>query len=262
MWEMKGYALSTRCIALVPGTERSALDSFSGLIRLLGRDYDVLPIDFKSNGGLSPNEQLDNYTNQIEDKLAEICGQFDEIDVIGYSLGSLIAMQLAGRGNIEIGSLILLGAWLSPSAVQIDRHELWLKLFQIDPVLAGELSRGTQYSALYRKYIGQQQLVPNLPLFVPTAETLERVLVNRYIDVSGSATAIRARTLVINGSGDQKVPTFCGYEVLGAIGQCQLAMLDSGHALLAERLGQVYGLIVDFIEKRLPARTEIEMPRV
>lgn len=249
-------------ILLIPGTESPAELTFAGLGPVLQRDYAVHMVDFSSKSGYDPNSQLDNYTKQVERELERIDTQGGRLHILGYSLGSLIALRAAARAIRPIDSLVLLGSWMKSSRPQRDRHDFWLELFESDPRLAGEFSHLLQYSSDYLNLISEQQTPARFAALVPTSETLHRVLVNKLADNANAAAEAKCRTLIINGTADQKVPQHCGYDLLGAIENSQLALVSSGHALLKERLGEVYGLTKDFIDRTLPDISVIHSPEV
>lgn len=239
-------------ILLIPGTESPAEVAFSGLKPLLERDYTVHLGDFSSKSNIDPDSQLELYVGQVKAIINDSIPEGERLHVLGYSLGSLIAVRLAAQSDGRVDSLVLLGAWLRPSQPQRARHELWLKLFDREPILAGEFSHLLQYSSEYLNLVHEQQTPVKLTASVPTDEIRHRVNVNLETDNSDPASRVRCRTLIINGIADQKVPQYCGFELLGVMKPSQLALVKAGHSLLTERLGEVYGLVNDFVNQTLP----------
>lgn len=247
-------------VLLIPGTESRAGTTFSGLDPVLARDFTVHTVDFTSKSGYDANAQLDNYAGQVEKRIEQIDRAGGRLHIVGYSLGSLIALRVAARKVGPIDSLVLLGSWLRPSAPQCARHDLWIELFEASPRLAGEFSHLLQFSPEYLNLASEQQTQTKFAASLPTCETLHRVLVNKLADNTEAAAQNDCRTLIINGTADQKVPIHCGYDLLGAIQHSQLALIKSGHALLRERLGEVYGYVKDFIDGTLPDTSVLHSP--
>ncbi|NLS10705.1 alpha/beta fold hydrolase [Nesterenkonia sp. MY13] len=235
--------MTSRTIVLVPGTEGSAEESFSGLKPLLERDHSVHLFDFTSPDGLEPEQTLAAYVEQLHQLLDSL--DENKVDLLGYSLGAHIALHAANHDSVE--SLCLLGGWLRTDALQRERHDLWLELYDHDPQFAGRLSHLMQFSPKYRAFLSQQQTAVTLTPLVPHEEIRRRVEVNRVLDSTAAASGTTVPTLVITGTEDQKVPVSHGRELYGTLPSSSLVEINSGHAMLRERLGQVYGAYSDFL---------------
>lgn len=230
---------------LVPGTEGAAQESFAGLQPLLARDHDVRLFDFHSEVGLTPEEHFARYVQQLHTTI-EAAGP-RPVQLLGYSLGAHIVLHAAAQ-NSKVQSLCLVGGWLKTDHLQRERHELWLRLYDEQPELAGRLSNLLQYSPTYRSFLAEQQTASTLVPSVPTEETRRRVAVNRILDSTEAAQRVRAPTLLLAGTADVKVPTGRSLELYGALPNATLVHVNSGHAILRERLGQVYGAYDDFLQ--------------
>lgn len=232
-------------IILVPGTEGSAQESFGGLQPLLARDYAVRLFDFSSDGELSPEEHFAGYVRQLQ-ALIQDSGP-GPVHLVGYSLGAHIALKAAAE-NRQVKSLCLVGGWLKTDHFQRERHELWLRLYDEQPELAGRLSHLLQYSPTYRSFLAEQQTAAALLPTLPTEEVRRRVAVNRILDSTEAAKALQIPVLLVAGNADMKVPTGLTLELYGALKEATLVRTNSGHAILRERLGQVYGAYEDFLQ--------------
>lgn len=231
-------------VILVPGTEGASQDSFAGLQPLLARDYDVRLFDFHS-AGATPQARLDGYVDQ----LLKIIGEAGErrIHLLGYSLGAHIALRAAAE-SATVTSLCLVGGWLKTDSFQRERHELWLRLYDEQPELAGRLSLLLQFSPTYRQFLAQQQTATALVPGIPNEEIRQRVTVNNILDSTDAARRVDVPTLIISGTADMKVPTGQAMELYGAIKGATVVQTNSGHAILRERLGEVYGSYDDFLQ--------------
>lgn len=238
--------MTNNSIILIPGTEGSADESFIGLMPLLARDHDVVPFNFRSGLGQDPHEVFNGYVDQLQDTIDSIpAGQ--RVHLLGYSLGAHIALQATAE-NRRVESLCLVGGWLKTDSLQRERHDLWLQLYDVQPALAGRLSHLFQFSPTYRSFLSQQQTVTQLDPRIPNEETRQRVLVNRALDGTTAASQVDVPTLIISGTEDLKAPVHHAHQLLGAITAADLLQVNSGHAILQERLGQVYGAYADFLE--------------
>lgn len=231
-------------VILVPGTEGASQDSFAGLQPLLARDYDVRLFDFHSVGE-SPQAHLDGFVEQLHETIREAGDQ--PVHLLGYSLGAHIALQTAAA-NSHVKSLCLVGGWLKTDSFQRERHELWLRLYEEQPELAGRLSLLLQFSPTYRQFLAQQQTATALVPSTPNEEIRQRVTVNNILDSTKAAQSIDIPALIISGTADMKVPTGPAMELYGAIRGATVVQTNSGHAILRERLGEVYGAYDDFLQ--------------
>lgn len=241
-------------VILVPGTESAAEVTFSGLKPLLERDYKVLTFDFESADGQGPEQHFQGYTEQLSSLIDQ--HRDESIHLLGYSLGAHIALNVAAQ-NEHVASLCLVSGWLRTDSFQRERHDLWLRLYEQDPDLAGRLSHLVQYSSTYRAFLAEQQTAVQLTQAMPNEETRRRVEVNRLLDNTEAAKRVEIPTLLISGSSDFKVPKGHTAELYGALRNSTLVQTTGGHALLRERLGQVYGSYHDFLQGKLQAEEVI-----
>lgn len=237
-------------LLLVPGTESTAEVTFSGLKPLLTRDFDVSLFDFHSDGTKAPVERFTDYVDQLSEVIRACRDR--PVHLLGYSLGAHIALATAARNMDNIKSLCLVAGWLRTDSLQRERHDLWLSLYDTDPDLAGRLSHLVQYSPTYRNFLAEQQTVAPLTHAIPNEEIRRRVEVNRVLNGTDAARNIDIPTLIISGTSDFKVPTGSTFELYGSLSQASLVQTTSGHAVLRERLGQVYGNYYDFLKGKLP----------
>lgn len=232
-------------IVLIPGTEGAAHESFVGLQPLLARDYDVQLFDFRSDEDQTAERNFKGYVQQLQRVIADTGD--GPVHLLGYSLGAHIALH-AAADSYRVASLCLVGGWLKTDAFQRERHDLWLRLYDEQPELAGRLSNLLQFSPTYRSFLAEQQTAASLVPAVPTQETRRRVGVNRILDSTEAAKLIEIPTLLIAGTADMKVPVARSIELYGALKNSTLIRANSGHAILRERLGLVYGAYADFLQ--------------
>jgi pimeloyl-ACP methyl ester carboxylesterase len=237
--------MKNELVVLVPGTESAAQAAFSGLGPLLARDYEVRLFDYRSELSLDPAQNLAGYIEQLLAFIRD-CGD-RPVHLLGYSLGAHIALSTAAAGR-PVASLCMVAGWLQTDAMQRERHDLWLDLFERDPALAGRLSHLLQYSPTYRSFLAEQQTTTALTPSVPDDEIRMRVAVNRIVDATEAARRLTVPTLIVSGTADMKVHPNHALQLFGAIRNATLVETSGGHALLRERLGQVYGSYLDFLQ--------------
>lgn len=187
-------------IVLVGGLGGTADLDF--LAPMLGREHDVTAVDARD--ALSTDA---------------------DTAVIGYSVGAVAALQHAALH--PVASLVVLSAWLEPSARLVD----WSTAAP-DPA----------HTLLGPRGWGRDVHVdPELAALAATARA----------EVGG----IRAPALVVGGTHDTLADSRL---VFGALADARYTELPTGHAMLAERPAAVHALIDAFLRapRRVPAGAE------
>ncbi|KMQ84971.1 alpha beta hydrolase family protein, partial [Lasius niger] len=175
---------------------------------MLTRDQPVISIDLASPPGIGDPKDLtvEHLERQVVAVIeAECPGQ--QVDLLGYSLGAVVAAAIAGHHPQLIGTLVLVAGWMKTDKHQQLRNRLWFAL------------RNANHEDALRLFMGLSSRSPMEVITVPS-ETLEAQLasirftpfldqmmdLNQRIDIRDAVAAILAPTLIIAGSEDQMVP--------------------------------------------------------
>jgi pimeloyl-ACP methyl ester carboxylesterase len=175
--------------------------------------------------------------------------------VLGYSLGSAMAQELALAAPERVNSLVLYCTW-----ARTDGFQRALMTGLAYPWKAGDLpaalgALGVAFSPqlLDNPEFGVliEQLLPLFPSteaqMRTTAEQWDADLAHDTLDRLGTITA---PTLVIAGEQDLLTPPWHGKQVAAAIPGARLEMFTgpgSSHALGTERAGEFVPLVADFL---------------
>lgn len=170
------------------------------------------------------------------------------IDLLGFSLGAVLAAAYAGRYPHRVRRLILLAGWAGPNP----RHELlmrlWRRLADVDDVAYGEFLVLSLFSPEFVAGLGDQGVNDAVAATIPHPGTSRQIELNGEIDIRVEAGNITAPTLLIGGVHDAIVPLSRVQELAQLIVGSTYAEVDSGHMLLVEQPEKVLSLIADFLE--------------
>jgi pimeloyl-ACP methyl ester carboxylesterase len=170
--------------------------------------------------------------------------ELDRVDVVGHSLGGLVAAELAADRRERVRRLALVAPAGIPSGLGLVRSSLRL------------------VETLY-------EVRARLPTVVIDAARMSPVALLRGAafasgrDLSAELASVRAPTLLVWGEHDRLTPTAVAEEWHRALPGSQLVLLPCGHVPMWEAPDRLSACLLTFLEEQLfdSARDEIR-PRV
>ncbi|MER7176148.1 alpha/beta fold hydrolase [Streptomyces mesophilus] len=173
----------------------------------------------------------------------------EPVDLLGHSLGAVVAAALAADHPELIRRLVLIAPWADG---EDPRHRLvfetWRRLEDVDPELSLRYGLSVAFSPRFLSGLGHDRLAQLAGGTFPPA-TDRRIDLDLRLDLRDRLPRIIAPTLVIGLTQDYLVPAERAMAVHAAIPSSRYAELDSGHAVLLEQPGQLLGLVRDFLDK-------------
>jgi pimeloyl-ACP methyl ester carboxylesterase len=230
----------------------------------LAARHQVISFDNRGLGGSERGEGPLSMASMAEDTAALLDAlNVPRAHILGWSLGSAVAQELALRHPAKVGSLILYGTW-----AKHDRFATAMLVALRAPWVLGDFemamtSAGITFSP---EFMNSEQfepaIQPLLPLFPSTPEQM-RVVVEQWDadlahDTRDRLGAITAPTLILAGEQDLLTPAWEGRAVAEAIPGAEFKLLTgpgSSHGMLFERSEEVLGLVLDFLGRH-PLETE------
>lgn len=216
---------------------------------MLAARYRLLAVDLQS-----PDREL-----TLEALSGQIAGVIDHraparpVHVVGYSLGALVAADLAAARPDTVASLTLVAGWIKADNQQRLRNRIWTRLFESDQDLLREFATWTAYGHPF--LAGRTEA--DIRALIETRTFPEgidaQMRLNAVADLGGKLAAISAPSLVIAGAHDQMVPARQTQLLFGGLSNARYAVIDSGHAIPQERPAQLFQLINEFVQD--PAAT-------
>ncbi len=170
-----------------------------------------------------------------------------EADVVGHSLGAIVAAHLAGTRPDRVRNAVLHAAWPATDTRQDAEFRYWLDLLD-----TGTFARMLPLMAFGPRYWEQvtaesnEQLVKTLePAIQPG--TARQIEADRTVDLRPVLATITARVLVLGSAHDRLVTAEQQRELVAAIPDARAAEIDAGHGAPAELPDEFARLVLEFL---------------
>lgn len=231
------------------------LDNFDPrLVDGLARRHHVIAIDYRGMGASSGTAPL-SVGDMARDTMALIRALgFEQVDLLGFSLGGFVAQDIAIREPALVRKLLLTGT--GPAGGQgIDRvgavsWPLMMKglLTLRDPkfyLFFTSTAKGRQAAGAFLKRIKERRTArdkgPTPRAFLRQLQAIKAWGRQAAQDLAG----LRMPVLIANGDNDLMVPTALSHDLARRIPQAQLVIYsDAGH-------GSIFQYHADFVSKAL-----------
>jgi pimeloyl-ACP methyl ester carboxylesterase len=239
-------------LVLLHGTTGDGRTHFGHLADRFTDRYTVVLPDYAGSGRSVVPEgplTLDLLVNEIADVIRD--GASPPVDLVGFSLGAVVAAAATAAHPDLVRRLILVAGW---AAGDDPRHQLvfdtWAELEGLDPGLSARLGALLAFTPAFLNGLGHEGVAELLPAKLPdaTRRQLELILT---VDVRDRLGHIAAPTLVIGCTRDALVPVDHARALHEAIAGSRYAEIDCGHAVIYEKPDELVALVRDFL---LPVR--------
>ncbi|MDC9592648.1 alpha/beta fold hydrolase [Xenorhabdus sp. IM139775] len=235
-------------IVFLHGTNSSGNSSFAEIKTAFSRDRAVIIPDYAGCG----NSELPPETVTIEHLAEQVAAVIAEsshtpVDLVGVSLGAVVAAVVAANYPNLINKLILTAPWATN---RDPRHQLifktWLHLERNDKASAMAFGLSHALSAEFLSSLGQETL--QRICAQPAEKGIEeRIALGLTLDIKNDLTQIGQETLVIGLNRDTLIPPYLVREVDKNIKNSTYREINSGHAVHLEKPTEWVNLIKDFI---------------
>ena len=249
-------------LLLVMGTS-GAIGLWAELLPRLAERYRVIAFDNRGLGGSSRGEGAISVASMAEDASALLEAlEVPRAHVLGWSLGSAVAQELALAHPEQVGSIVMYATWGRCDGFQRSVITALRLPYAVRDMEAAMTAAGIAFSpqALDSPDL-EQQMAAMLPAF-PQDEAQMQVTVEQWDadlahDTLDRLGGITAPTLVIVGEQDLLTPTWQSRAVADAVPGARFELVTgpgSSHALHLERPDDVVRLVDDFLrEQRIAA---------
>ena len=245
-------------IILIHGTGGNTDKHFSYIFPMLGIHQRVLSIDLHTpdNADLA----VTHFSQQVEALIQHAVAEDETITVVGYSLGAVIAAQVAASLKQRVARLILLAGWAKTSSVQQLRTSIWQQLFNEQSAALPHFVNYCLYSDDYLCARSEQQVLDLARFVKPSQDAAKQRELNYHIDITSILPDICAETLIVACHEDRMIPLAQAKLLFASIQDSRYIEIASGHALYIEAPAEVLQLVNQFSQhpQQYPANQKIQ----
>ena len=245
-------------IILIHGTGGNTDKHFSYIFPMLGIHQRVLSIDLHTPD--KADLKVTDFSQQVEALIQHAVAEDEIITVVGYSLGAVIAAQVAASLKQRVARLILLAGWAKTSSVQQLRTVIWQQLFTEQSAALPHFVNYCLYSDDYLSARSEQQVLDLARFVKPSQDAAKQRELNYRIDITSILPEIRAETLIVACREDRMVPVAQAKLLFASISNSRYIEISSGHALYVEAPAEVVQLVNQFSQhpEQYPVNQKIQ----
>ncbi|MFI9406949.1 alpha/beta fold hydrolase [Nocardia sp. NPDC052316] len=242
-------------LVLVHGTGGDAEKVFGNVVGHFTANRTVVRPNLSGSGETSDSGAELTVDHLVDQVVAASRGAVDgPVDLLGFSLGAVVAAAAAATHPELVRSLILVGGWVH-SAGPRDQYyfQTWAKLLETDRALFKRFSALTGFSAAALNRFGHEGLAAALADAWPPQGIGRQIDLGRRVDIRSLLPEIKAPTLVIGFADDQMIPIDGSRQLSAAIPGSRLVEIGGeGHMDWFADPARLIELTRDFIAD--PAR--------
>ena len=245
-------------IILIHGTGGNTDKHFSYIFPMLGIHQRVLSIDLHTPD--KADLAVTDFSQQVEALIQHAVAEDETITVVGYSLGAVIAAQVAASLKQRVARLILLAGWAKTSSVQQLRTSIWQQLFNEQSAALPHFVNYCLYSDDYLCARSEQQVLDLARFVKPSQDAAKQRELNYRIDITSILPDICAETLIVACHEDRMIPLAQAKLLFASIQDSRYIEIASGHALYIEAPAEVLQLVNQFSQhpQQYPANQKIQ----
>lgn len=222
--------------------------------------YNVLAFD-RSGHGRSQGEAATSVKTMAQQLWTALNSRnIAQAHLIGHSLGSLIALEMAGTAPERVLSLSLLG-----TAYPMKVSDTLLEATKSDPATALDMINAWSHSKAWGGFSQKPQIMgPGSLSMWTNLRLMQRIAAknglhvlhadffacNAYADADSVIKALSCPTLIMNGDQDSMTPPKAAKVLAEKIPGAKLVILPNcGHALMAEQPDRVLKALITHIKQ-------------
>ncbi|MGW0806563.1 alpha/beta fold hydrolase [Nonomuraea sp. NPDC002799] len=230
-------------LVMVHGSGGDAVSNYAHLVPGLSDIRTVITPDYAGSG-----QTADPGGDLSLDLLAgQVAATFEErSDLVGFSLGAVVAAKVAAERPELVRSLVLIAGWthLADSRLELGLRT-WARLAATDPESFAAYGPLVGFSPGFVSRAGAEALMAG----EAPHGTVRQIELDLRVDIRDLLPRITVPTLVVGNTQDHLIPVEHARALHAALPGSEYAELDSGHVVVHERPAEVTTLIRDFIMK-------------
>ncbi|MER6145905.1 alpha/beta hydrolase [Streptomyces sparsogenes] len=240
-----GLLLAHGATGSIDGNYGPILDGLAERYKVVGPDY--------PGSGRTPRAEEPLQLDRLADELvaAAVEEGLDTFAIVGYSLGTPVALRAASRHPERVTALVLTAGFARPNARLRLLNEDWLRHLR-----SGDGEALARWGALlgpgapFADRLSDEDMaaaVAGARESVPPG-AIEQVELIESVDVREDLGRVRVPTLVISTTADSMVTPYHHRQVADGIPGAEFAELPSGHLPFVEAPAEWLGLIRKFLD--------------
>lgn len=244
-------------LLLIMGTSGS-YGLWGDLVPVLAESHRVIAYDARGLGDSSRGSARISMAQLADDALALMDAlSIEQADVLGWSLGSATAQELALAAPERVGSMVLYGTWPRCDGFQRAMYTALSAPWRAGDLGSAFAALGLVFSPELQDSDGFEPLMESLVALFPStpeqiATTVEQWDADLAHDTAGRLGRIMAPTLVIVGEQDIVTPPWQSSKVAEAIPDADFHLITgpgSSHAAHIERPEEFNDAVTEFLER-------------
>lgn len=235
-------------LVLVHGSSMDAASNFGHLVGQFADRHTVITPDYAGSGQTTAPDgelTLDLLVDQVTAAARD--ATTGKVDLVGFSLGAVVAASLAAQHPDLVRRLVLVAGWTHSEDPRLRLGmELWARLLDVHPELSAVQGPLVAFSPTFLSGLGHDGLAQVVKA-KSAPGTLRQIDLSLRVDIRDQLPHITAPTLVIGCTLDYLVPVQHARSLHQAIPHSRYIELDSGHVVFLERPGEVVAIIHEFL---------------
>jgi pimeloyl-ACP methyl ester carboxylesterase len=189
---------------------------------------------------------LDRLVEQVLGASGEVTR--DPVDVVGFSLGAVIAAAAAARHPERVRRLVLIAGWArNDDPRKRLGFQVWRRLADVDPELYSHYISLLLFKPEFLAGLDEESFAEWVGGATVTEGTVRQIDLGLDVDIRDLLPRVSAPTLVIGCRHDQLVPVGHSRELHEAIAGSSYLEIDSGHLVPAEAPDALVDAIRSFL---------------
>jgi 3-oxoadipate enol-lactonase len=234
-------------VVLVHGTS-SSRDSWLQTTPVLSQQFTVICPEFPGSGATTspPGARLEVAELAAQQLAAAADAGAGRFHLAGWSLGAVVAAEMAAQAPQRVRSLALVCGWARTDARMQFTFDLWRRLIEAGDDLFARYAFADGLTAGSFEVFGVagvEELVPVTQAGLAPG-TLEQVELDGRVDITDRLAHITAPTLVIGGAEDRWVDIAHSRYLAEHIAGARLVELPCGHLIPTEQAGPMNDLLI------------------
>ncbi|MGV9674177.1 alpha/beta fold hydrolase [Nocardia sp. NPDC003482] len=248
-------------VVLVHGTA-AGREQWGPLTERLADRRTVLALDYSGSG-----DTVDHGGPlTVADLAAEVRAVADDagvdrFDLVGHSLGAVIAAHVAATEPERVRSLLMHAGWVRTDARMDAEFRYWLDLLATGGarLFAGMLPLLAFGPGYWERVTAEE----NAALVAALAEAIapgaaRQIEVDRGVDLTPLLPRITAPTLILASAHDRLIPAEQQRRLLAGISDARYAEIDAGHGAPGETPEAFHAKVIGFLDARNELAAAVE----